>query len=48
MPRSVTRDCVVLECDFACFDVTNLPVAELRDEPLLLLIFAMLRLLVAL
>jgi hypothetical protein len=46
MPRSVTRD--VAACDFAYFDVTNLPVTELRDEPpLLLLLFDMLRLLVA-
>jgi hypothetical protein len=29
--------CVVLGCDFAYFDVTYLPVIELRDEPLLLL-----------
>ena len=29
--------CVVRGFDAACFDVTNLPVIELRDEPLLLL-----------
>jgi hypothetical protein len=29
--------CVVRGFDFACFAVTNLPVIELRDEPLLLL-----------
>lgn len=28
---------MVLGCDFAYFEVTNLPVIELRDEPLLLL-----------
>jgi hypothetical protein len=28
--------CVVLGCDFAYFDVTYLPVIELRDEPPLL------------
>jgi hypothetical protein len=29
--------CVVLGCEFAYLDVTNLPVIELRDKPPLLL-----------
>lgn len=33
--------CVVLGCDFAYFAVTNLPVFEPRDDPLLLLDLAM-------